>query len=163
MKVMVTGHRPNKLGGYDENNPIRVALKDVMRERLAALSPEEAMCGMALGIDQDFGWLCVELGVPFIAAVPFEGQETTWPAASQKRYHELLAHAKEVVYVSDPGYSNEKMHDRNHYMVNWVGEDGVVMAIWDGSSGGTGSCVTYAKKRKRKIDLIDPDVVASGL
>lgn len=163
MKIMVTGHRPDKIGGYDKSNPVRVALRAAMRERLLALKPEVAISGMALGIDQDFAWICVDEEIPFIAAVPFGGQESMWPKQSQDSYRMLLALAREVVYVSDPGYSKEKMFIRNEWMVDHVGDDGVVLAVWDGSSGGTGSCVSYAKRRGRKIDIIDPDSVVSGL
>lgn len=163
MKVMVTGHRPEKIGGYDPNNPIRVALRAAMRSRLLAHAPEVAITGMALGIDQDFAQVCLEVNIPYIAAVPFPEQPSKWPPASQEHYRWLLRQASKVVYVSLPGYSREKMLIRNEWMVDHVGEDGIVIAVWDGSPGGTGSCVTYANRRKRKIDRIDPDAVAGSL
>jgi uncharacterized phage-like protein YoqJ len=163
MKVMVTGHRPEKIGGHDKDNFVRVALRAAMRERLLVHAPEVTITGMALGIDQDFAAVCLDLKIPFIAAVPFAGQESMWPRESQEWYRYLLTLAHEVVYVSEPGYARDKMFIRNEWMVDHVGPDGVVIAVWDGSSGGTGSCVNYADRRKRKIDRIDPDAVVSGL
>lgn len=162
MKLCVTGHRPEKIGGYDPMNEVRVALRKEMRRVLVELAPELAISGMALGIDQDFVSVCIDLHIPFIAAVPFLGQESTWPTESQRIYFALLDRADKVVYVSEPGYANWKMDTRNKWMVDEVGEDGVVMAVWDGSPGGTGNCVRYAESR-RKIVKIDPDAVVSSL
>jgi uncharacterized phage-like protein YoqJ len=112
---------------------------------------------MALGVDQDFVDVCIELEIPFVAVVPFEGQESQWPWESREYYHAQLKKASEVVYVSPPGYASWKMHRRNEWQVDEIGPDGIVLAVWDGSSGGTANCVAYARSRNRKIEIIDPD------
>jgi uncharacterized phage-like protein YoqJ len=134
-----------------------------MNRVLRELAPEFAITGMAIGIDQDFALECVSLAIPFVAAVPFEGQECRWPEAAQREYRRLLGLASKIVYVSDPGYENWKMHKRNKWMSDEVGESGVVLAVWDGSDGGTGSCVKYARSVGRRILRIDPDVVSGNL
>lgn len=159
----MTGHRPNKIGGYNPMNPVRVKLRQLMREKLEQLAPEKVYSGMALGIDQDFVSVCLDLKIPFVAAVPFRGQESQWPEESQRLYYSLLDKAVEVIAVSEPGYAAWKMQERNEWMVDQVGADGVVLAIWDGSSGGTGNCTRYAKRLDRKIVRINPDEVALSL
>jgi uncharacterized phage-like protein YoqJ len=57
---------------------------------------------MALGWDLAFARASVELGIPLIAAVPFEGQEAMWSPESQAKYRALLAEA-ETVHVVSPG------------------------------------------------------------
>lgn len=131
-----------------------------MRNLLLQLHPEESISGMAIGIDQDFAWTCLELGLPWTAAVPFKGQESTWPDAAQRDYHELISLATRVVYASEPGYAPWKMHKRNRWMTDEIGEDGTVIAVWDGSPGGTSSAVKYATEVGRRILRIDPDAVA---
>lgn len=163
MIVCGTGHRPDKLGGYDPLNDIRVGIRRQVRQHLIELKPTQVISGMALGFDQDLVAVCLSLKIPFIAAVPFKGQESQWPESAQQIYRELLAKAARVVYVCAPGYAVWKMQRRNEWMVDEVGADGVVLAAWDGSRGGTGNCVRYARNLDRKIVRIDPDAVASNL
>lgn len=144
-------------------NDIRVALRKEMRAQLIELNPTEAVSGMALGVDQDFVSVCLDLRIPFTAAVPFLGQESGWPIESQRIYFALLDRARKIEYVCEPGYASWKMQKRNEWMVDWVEEDGKLLAVWDGSPGGTGNCVRYANRRGRKIVRIDPDAVVSSL
>jgi uncharacterized phage-like protein YoqJ len=156
MKLCGTGHRPDKIGGYDPMAPLRRRIHAEIELRLAKHDPEVVISGMALGFDQDLALASIALGIPFIAAVPFAGQDARWPAASRQIYAHLLTKAERVVYVSPPGYSAEKMQIRNQWMLNQVGSDGVVLACWDGSSGGTCNCLAVAERLGRKIDRIDP-------
>jgi len=108
---------------------------------------------MALGVDQDFAFTCVEMQIPFIAAVPFLGQESTWPRESQEFYRELLAHAYCQYVVTGGGYSAHKMDRRNRWMVD---NCDILIAVWDGSRGGTYNCVEYAEQVRRPIHRINP-------
>jgi len=151
--VAFTGHRPNKLGGYDTPNPTYNWVCWCLEEELEKLKPEKAISGMALGVDQWAAKICVKLGIPFIAAVPFKGQESQWPLKSQKTYHNLLAKAAEVVIVCSGGYDPGKMQKRNAWMVDHCD---VLVAVWDGTPGGTANCVRYAESAGRKIVRILP-------
>lgn len=151
--VAATGHRPEKIGGYDFDAPKRVWIRARMREALLVLEPQYGISGMALGIDQDFAFCCVELGIPFVAAVPFIGQESTWPRESREYYHELLSHAYCRYVVTGGGYSAYKMEVRNQWMVD---NCDVLLAIWDGTSGGTGNCCEYAELVKRQTYRLSP-------
>lgn len=155
MVVAFTGHRPNKLGGYGPSaTQDRVRAK--LREVLGGLRPTWGISGMALGVDQWAAEVCVEMQVPFTAAVPFNGQESRWPEDSQRRYRELLAKASDVVVVSDGGYEAWKMQRRNQWMVD---NADVLVAVWDGSPGGTANCVKYARDtrgRCKSIVSFDP-------
>ncbi len=153
MPVAVTGHRPEKIGGYDFYNKQRTWIRERLKEQIITLQPQYAITGMALGVDQDYAYVCCELGMPFIAAVPFEGQEAKWPAESQRFYRELLARAQHVQVVSPGGYAAWKMQKRNEWMVDYCR---ILIAVWDGSSGGTGNCVQYAEMIGRPMVRIDP-------
>lgn len=152
-KVAVTGHRPNKLGGYDWNSPKRVWVREKLKDKIIQIKPEVAISGMALGVDQEYAFLCHQMGIPFIAAIPFEGQEKAWPKSSQDFYTYLLGVAKEVVIVSKGGYAAYKMQVRNEWMVD---NCQTLIAVWDGTAGGTGNCVEYAEKIGRQIERINP-------
>lgn len=100
---------------------------------------------MALGVDQDFAYVCYEMAIPFVAAIPFVGQENNWPQHSQDWYEWLLIRAESVVVVSPGEYAAWKMQARNQWMVD---NCDVVLAVWDGSEGGTANCYRYAHERK---------------
>lgn len=158
MIVSFTGHRPDKLGGYKLPNPTYLHVCREIDKTLRELQPEKIISGMALGVDQWAANIAIKLGIPFIAAVPFIGQEKAWPLPSQKIFNKLLERAAEVVIVSEGGYSAAKMQVRNEWMVDRADK---VIAIWDGTPGGTGNCVQYAQKIGKEIIRINPRLTVS--
>lgn len=154
MIVAFTGHRPNKLsGGYKLPNPTYTKICQEIEAALKEMKPEKVISGMALGVDQWAAYIAYRLNIPFVAAIPFERQESKWPQQSQETYHKLVKLATEQVIVSPGGYSADKMQTRNKWMVDHCDK---LIAIWDGSSGGTGNCIQYAKSVNKEIFLIDP-------
>lgn len=144
MILGVTGHRPHKLGGYHPE--INNRLIDMSTAALQEYQPRAVVIGMALGFDMAMAWACVNLRIPFCAALPFTGQESRWPSESQREYHHLLRKAHAVVVVCEPGYEKWKMDKRNEFIVDNCTH---LAALWDGTNSGTGDCVTYAQKLKR--------------
>lgn len=153
--VSFTGHRPDKIGGYrycDLHEKIKTSISEV----LISLKPTKVISGMALGVDQLACDVCLKLNIPIIAAVPFQGQEKIWPEESKKYYHSLLERCCEVKYVSPPGYAAWKMIERNKWMVD---NSDTLIAVWNGSSGGTKQCVEYAVFKSKKIIYINPSLL----
>lgn len=152
--VAATGHRPEKLGGYRVEVGRRLVQLAV--EHLERLTPEHVISGMAQGWDQAVAQAAVRLGIPLVAAVPFAGQSSNWPEASRRRYHALLERAAEVVIVCAGDYRPEAMQIRNEWMVDRCS---VLLALWNGSRGGTGHCVRYAEflteRRSRPLRIIN--------
>lgn len=146
MILSVTGHRPNKLGGYTTaaiNHRNRIAMI-----ALEELKPELVLTGMALGWDTAIALACIHKDIPFHACVPFIGQESQWPTVSKSLYEFILSKAARVVIVSEGGFSARKMQVRNQYVVD---NSEQVAALWDGTNGGTGNCIQYACDVNRPI------------
>jgi uncharacterized phage-like protein YoqJ len=156
MIIAFTGHRPDKLGGYKLPNPTYIKVCREIDWLLTELQPEKVITGMALGIDQWAASVAYKLGIPFIAAIPFEGQEKAWPEKSQQTYRLLRRLATEEVIVSPGEYTAAKMRTRNQWMVDNCDS---LIAVWDGSSGGTGNCIQYAKSVNKKIYQINPAIL----
>lgn len=148
MIVCGTGHRPNKLGGYE--NAVAVRLVKTAEWGLASMAerPLAVISGMALGWDQALGQAALNMNIPLWAYVPFEGQESMWPRKSKDAFYCLLDEAAKVVICSEGGYAPWKMQVRNECMVDDSHE---VLALWDGSTGGTGNCIQYARKKEKNI------------
>lgn len=99
------------------------------------------------------------MGVPFVAAVPCESQDSPWPRESQQIYQRLLFRAYRVFVISPGRYAPWKMQKRNEWIVN---NSEALLACWDGSDGGTANCVRYAERRQRPIVRIDPRNVVTN-
>jgi len=153
MIISGTGHRPSKIGGFIIPNKTFNYICRTAEEILIRESPTKIITGMALGWDTWLAQIAYKLRIPFIAAVPFAGQDSVWPPQSKKLYAELLELADDVVVVSEGGYSSRNMQRRNEWMVDHSDK---VLAVWDGSNGGTGNCVAYARSIGREIIRIDP-------
>lgn len=149
--VAFTGHRPDKLGGY-EDNPLQDWVKAKLREELTQIQPKRCITGMALGVDTWGAEICIDYDIPFTAALPFPGQELRWPTISRVRYRQILDKAAEVVFVMKK-YHRQAFQTRNIWMVNRAD---IVLSVWDGSPGGTGNCCRYADDVKKPRINIDP-------
>ena len=104
-----TGHRPKKLPwGYNEADVRCVALKAALEREIRLLIQEgvtDFLSGMAEGVDLLAAEIVLHLrseypSVKLHCILPYKGQETEWPAASQARYHAILAEADSIIYVS---------------------------------------------------------------
>jgi uncharacterized phage-like protein YoqJ len=144
--IAVTGHRPDKLGGYAADAQAKV-LRFAMHT-LKCAAPVRLKTGMALGWDQACAQAAVSLGIPFDAYLPFVGQELVWSAEFQSVYHDLLTLAASVIVVCKER-TNASYLRRNVRMVHDLSEDtdDALLALWDGSGGGTAHCWSYAEGR----------------
>ena len=143
--LAATGHRPEQCGGYDNF----LKLVDYAIEIIPSYKPTKMISGMALGWDTAVAMACVELKIPFIAAVPFEGQDSIWPEKSRITFRELLREAETVHVVSPGGYEPWKFIERDKWMVD---QSHKMLALWNGDEkGGTYQTVKYAQKIKREI------------
>ena len=115
--ISVTGHRlGSRLGGYGKDVYSKL-LNVSTNYLLSGYKPNKVITGMALGFDQSIADACIILGIPFVAAIPFMGQEEKWPKESKDKYYKLLSYADDIVYVSG-GYSGSVMQKRNEWMVD---------------------------------------------
>ncbi len=160
MKIAITGHRPNKLGNdYDLNSPLIQWIKNEINKILVQYyyypNELELITGMALGIDTLFAKIAIENNIPFIAAIPCKNQWSKWIQKSIEIYQNILQHKNCTIYnVSTNNYSNTCMQDRNIWMVD---NCDILIAVWDGTSGGTANCIKYAESVNKHIIRINPN------
>lgn len=156
-----TGHRPHKLPwGYDENDDRCVAVKGALASQIAILTTAHGITdfysGMADGVDVWAAQAVLELKrdhpVILHCIIPHKGQENRWSTPAQERYKDILDHADEVKTLSNR-YYNGCMQARNRYMIDAAG---ILLAVYDGTQGGTSMTVTYARQQGRQVIVIDP-------
>ena len=161
MVVGVSGHRPSKMPrayGYDYNNKQWTELKNKFKKLLIEWKCTKAVTGMALGVDTVFALAVIELkqegyNIHLHCAIPCKNHSSKWPKESQELYQYILSQADSIHIVTDEEYKPYLMQVRNEYMVDI---SDIMIAVWDGSKSGTGNCVEYALKQKKKVYRICP-------
>lgn len=141
-----TGHRPDKLGGYGED--VFQRLVALAQDFIQGTLPSYLITGGALGWDQALAEAARREKVEYAVYVPFVEFDCKWPQASRDRLKSLIQAADEVVVCCDPGYAGWKMQERNKQMVNNADK---VLALWNGTDGGTANCVRYANKNGTEV------------
>ncbi len=147
-----TGHRPSKLPwGLDERDPRCAALKRRIDDAVETAYQEgyrHFLCGMARGCDLYFCESVLALrarwpDVTVEASIPCPGQSDRWPPAERERYARLVSSCDFETMVSRE-YTPYCMQRRDRYMVDHAS---LLIAAFDGSSGGTRYTVEYAMRR----------------
>ena len=156
-----TGHRPDKLPwGLDEADPRCAALKRSLVRELEALYRRgfrHFISGMAMGCDLYFAQSALELrercpGVTVEGAVPCPTQADRWPSSLHRRWRDILDRC-DLETVVQQKYDRWCMLRRDRYMVD---RSAVILAVFDGTPGGTRYTLDYAMDKKREILLLDP-------
>ena len=156
-----TGHRPEKLPwGKEESDPRCSCLKERLAQAL-----EEAyrdgyrhfICGMARGADFYFCEAVLALRkrhpeVRLEAAIPCEEQAARWSDGERERYFSLVEQC-DVETMVQPHYDRGCMLRRDRYMVDHAER---IIAVYDGTLGGTMYTVTYALKRGLELVILPP-------
>jgi len=153
LNVAITGHRPSKLGNEWDgigsvSDTIRFKLQQAINVFKRDFDPH-LITGMALGVDMIFAELAIKNQLDFTAAIPCHDQDKKWSAAQQARYFSILRnYLCTPVCIYDGPYIKGCMQQRNEWMVDLCD---VLIAVWDGSPGGTANCVAYAQKKGKEI------------
>lgn len=109
--ISLTGHRPDKLWGYNLNHPkyqqLKETLENIIFTAISKFGKIECHSGMALGADTIWAQAIVNMKnkypdkITFVADIPCHGQESVWPKSSQTEYHKLVSHSNTQIYYSD--------------------------------------------------------------
>lgn len=126
--------------------------------------------------------------IKLVAIIPCAGQSNKWPMESKMLYYDILSNADEIYGTADTtptcaiklrlsgdadnprfyladnnpsyeymvSYYPEIMQKRNILVVDSVDK---LLAVWNGTSGGTANCVSYARSCFKDIEIINPDYI----
>ena len=155
-----TGHRPQHLG-VPRGSEAETALKNRIAGEVLRLIEEQNVrhfiSGMALGVDTCAAGIVLKMKelypeVTLECALPCKGQDRHWKKADRAEYARILAAADKVTLLQDT-YTPFCMQLRDAYMVDAAD---IVLAVWNGSKGGTAYTVNCARKRGRTIIILPP-------
>lgn len=158
-----TGHRPQKLPFHFQEDAAECrSLKQKLRAAVVdaiARGYKFFICGGGLGIDQYAAETVVDLkpAYPYIRlhlALPCLNHTKRWQPEQKRALNAVLPHADKIVYVSETDYFEGCMHIRNRYMVDHAN---LLIAVYNGSPGGTQQTIAYAEKQYIDINVIPLD------
>jgi ribonuclease HI/uncharacterized phage-like protein YoqJ len=145
-RLVVVGHRPPDLGGYGDND-VAEAVRSRLAEILAAkkvMHPDlVVLTGLGLGAEQHAAEAAVAADVPFVAVLPFPGQESVWSAGLKQRFGELLERAADVRTITAKKPESRTavlgaLARRNGWLARNAHE---AIAVWDGGDDAVGRVV----------------------
>lgn len=155
-----TGHRPNKLKGYnaEDNKELLWRIHSVCVDLIENKDVDTFINGLALGVDMWSAKIIIKLKeeypyIKLISAIPCRNHSSKWNKESQLMRQEICDKSDEVVLVTDDEYKPYLMQVRNEYMVK---NSDYVIGVWDGTKGGTGNCIIFAEKQNKEIIRITP-------
>jgi len=156
-----TGHRPAKLPwGSRESDPRCLELKSRLYDVVDALywsGIRHFICGMAMGTDTYCCEAVLRLKrehpeITLEAALPCGNQADGWYSEARRRHEELLSRCTAVTVLQET-YSPGCMQRRNQYMVS---RSSVLVAVFDGSAGGTRDTIRRAEKEGLEVIALQP-------
>lgn len=120
------------------------------------MEASKAYSSLATGSDQVFAEAAINLEIPVVAVLPFEGYERYFRGSDLADYRRLLAQC-EVIQLGWKGDPERAFFEAGKFVVE---NCEMIFAIWDGEGaeglGGTADIVAYASRLSRKIIHIDP-------
>jgi uncharacterized phage-like protein YoqJ len=153
-----TGHRPNKLNGYDpkDNKELLWRIRNTVVELIEKRGVSTFINGLALGVDMWSAMIVLKLKeeyphIKLISAVPCRNHSSKWNKESQNQWNDICEKSDEVVLVTDEEYKPYLMQVRNKWMVD---KSDIIIAVWDGTQGGTANCINYAIKSKKEVQYV---------
>lgn len=164
-----TGHRPDKLGGYnyrtEQNLKMLLKLRALICRYIERRGVHTFISGMALGLDMWSAQIILSLKekkyphINLVCAIPCDKQYIKWSESDIQMWKDIVSKADFVHYVSEEPYTAWCMNKRNEWMVD---NSSFVLSVWDGSSGGTFNCVKYALKRQRTTLNLHPKTLETN-
>lgn len=138
--IVIVGHRPPEIGGYQESETsarIRRKLAEILDARRDQFGDVVVLTGLGLGAETLGAEAATLVGVPYVAVLPFPKPDAQWPHASRRRFSELLEGAWHCVVLGrttprTAGEFGSAMKRRDEWLAR-VGDEAVL--VWDQSDG----------------------------
>lgn len=178
VKIGFTGHRPNKLYGYDYSDErydkLERTIVTIINNIMAQNPIEEEYkfySGGALGVDTIAFYIVEEFkhqnfNVKNILAIPFYKQDYKWPIKARDTYKEMKELADEIIYVDtidkykvpntiEGEYNSKKLLKRNECIDDNID---ILIACCNDLKSGTGNCIKTFKKKypDKKVIIVNP-------
>lgn len=142
-RLVVIGHKPPALGGYDDNlltAELRRKLAEVFAAKQELHADLVVLTGLGLGAEQLGAEAAAAAGVPYVAVLAFPDPDAVWPSHSRERFRSLLAAAKETIVLQAASPATKQkagaaLARRDDWLFRHAHE---AVAVWDGADRAVG-------------------------
>lgn len=151
--------------GHQERDGIEWSwVKKIISIELSKISNRKrAITSLAVGSDQVFAQVALELGIPILAVIPLATYEQQFKGSDIEHYRQLLRKC-EVMQLNSPGTTEQAFFEAGRKIVEM---SDLMFAVWDGNQaeglGGTGDIVKLAMQLAKPVLHINPIVQTVGL
>lgn len=107
------------IGGFgEENTPIQKAIIARIEELVKNAAPDFILTtGLGTGIETWAATAAAKHKKPFVVYIPFDNQDSVWPAKAKALYRTLLDSATSVEQLNTGGFTKEKMQEKEHKLL----------------------------------------------
>jgi hypothetical protein len=152
MRIGVTGHR--RFDDPSASSWVEARIREQLKEKAG-------LCGvtsLAMGADQIFARVVLELGGKLEAVLPFAGYAEGFDDEKESAgFRELIGRCTKVTTLEYNGSKDESYLNAGKYVADHSDE---LIAVWDGRPaaglGGTGDVVSYARVKGITVYQINP-------
>jgi ribonuclease HI len=157
-RLVVIGHKPPELGGYDDNlltAELRRRLTEVLAAKREVHAELVVLTGLGLGTEQLGAEAAAAAGVPYVAVLAFPDPDAVWPSHSKERFRSLLDGAEAVVVLQDASPATKQkagaaLARRDDWLFRHADE---AIAVWDGQDRAVGMLVRSLHDRVGEDDV----------
>ena len=144
--LVVGGHRPPALGGYDTNpvtDGVRAQLAQVIDAKRQLHPDLVVLTGLGLGAEQLGAEAAAAAGIPYVAVLAYPDPDAMWPASSRRRFRELLGGAAgQVLLQAKAPPSRQQAGAALRRRDAWLARHGdEALVVWDGDDADVGRFV----------------------
>lgn len=145
-RLVVVGHKPPELGGYDENpiaGEVRRRLVEILVYERELEEGLVLLTGLGLGAEQLGAEAAIEAGVPFYAVLAYPDPDSVWPTPTRARFASLRAAAAGVIVLQPKPPATKQaagaaLSRRDAWLYRHAD---AAIAVWDGRDAVVGRMV----------------------
>lgn len=135
--LVILGHQPPELGGYEPNalgRRVQERIEAVLRAKATLVPDLVVISGLRLGAEQLGAEAAVAAGLPLVVVLPYPDPHTRWSAPNRRRFGELCEVAVDVIVLqrkapATAAQAATSMTRRDAWLVRHSAE---ALLVWDG-------------------------------
>ena len=160
--VVVLGHKPPELGGYEPNllqAAVQRRLGDILSAQQQLDDDLVLVTGLQLGAEQLAAEAALERDIPYVAVQPFPDPDARWPRESKAAYQRLIEGAREVVLLQKKPLKDTKDFQRAMGQRDaWLTRNAdAAIVVWDGKDAILSKQVKALEKQVGdEVWIVDP-------
>ncbi len=155
--LVILGHQPPELGGYDPNplaQRVQARIQVILAAKATLVPDLVVVSGLRLGAEQLGAEAAVVAGLPLVVVLPYPEPDARWSAANRRRFGELCRAAVEVIVLQQKAPATTAraataMTRRDAWL---IGHSAEAILVWDGQDP------RLAKVHRSLTDQLGEDV-----